>query len=174
MRGGVSSAQQTAVSAAGTAPFYMVQIDMAATTLRFSSRGDVTWNGSIWVEQSLKVNGLGWDGTAMQTGSLDFQNVDNTFVAIVLSEGFADKRVRVWSADASALAAGDPVLIFDGVGDDADGDTKKLTLMLTSSGSRYQYALRSFIAPENGFTALPPDGMIVVWGNETYELRVGD
>lgn len=156
-----------------TTPAYLVEIEFS-TVLRLSTRNDQSWGGYTWTGGRLgKVSGLSWDGKGQQTGALDLINTDLVYSALVLNEGVADRRVRVWKFYGDNPATLDPVAVFDGVADAADIGPDAVRLTLVGQNNKTLYSPRRFIGPATGFNHLCPAGTKITWGGQTYILDRG-
>lgn len=167
----LGGATTTEVGAAVTRPGYLIEIAFS-TTVRFSSRGTISWSGQTWTAYDCNVRGLGVDSSEVQTeGALDIGNADLVMSTLILSEGVSGRAVRVWKfyGDASALA--DPVLLFDGMADEATiSDNGRVLITLQQAGGRTLYCPRTYITPDAGFHWLPPQGQKITWNGETITL----
>jgi hypothetical protein len=150
-----------------TRPGYLAYIGWA-TPVRLSSRGDLTWNGNLFIGFGVVTDGIEWRGTAEQGGTLRLDNSSGSYSVMALGEGVADVPIKLWAYDAAATATGDPVAIFDGVGDSCDIMPDAITIRVTSKRSRSLYAPRSYITQDNGFSIVPPEGKTIQWGGQRY------
>lgn len=156
-----------------TTPAYLVEIGFS-TILRLSSRNDQSWSGYTWTGGRLgRVSGLNWDGKGQQNGEIAIVNSDLAYSALVLNEGVADRRVRIWKFYGDNPATLDPVAVFDGVADEASIGPDAVRLTLVGENTRTLYAPRRFIGPATGFSHLCPAGTKFTWGGQTYILDRG-
>jgi hypothetical protein len=157
---------QTATAATITRPGHLIEIGFP-TPVRYATVGDVEWGGLTWIgNRSIKVGQMSDAG-----GTLTFGNVDDAFAALVLGVGVAGRRVRLWSIDAAALAAGDPVLIFDGEADEASVEVERVTMRVVAHSAATVYSPRRFIGPSAGFTHLVPAGSTITVGTTKMILE---
>lgn len=145
-----------------TTPAYFVQIDFS-TPLRLSSRGDQVWDGYTWTGGRLGKVQAGSTG-----GQLELLNSDLLSGALVLTEGVADRAVRVWSFDGDNPVAA--VMIFAGVGDKAEIGADRVRITLVTENRRTLYSPRRFVNSVTGFNNLLPAGTKVSWGGQTLIL----
>lgn len=145
-----------------TTPAYFVQIDFS-TPLRLSSRGDQVWNGYTWTGGRLGKVQAGNTG-----GQIELMNSDLLSGALVLTEGIADRAIRVWSFDGDNPVAA--VMIFAGVGDKADIGADRVRINLVTENRRTLYSPRRFVNSVTGFNNLLPAGTKVSWGGQTLIL----
>lgn len=168
----LNSGMATQVASTYTDPGFLIAIQISASvTLRYSTRGQIDWNGSIYIPVGADPPSYQTNTSGVQQGSLKFQNLTQSLITAILQYGIADKPVSIWAFDAGALDAADPVLDFYGVGDSVQWDEKKMTIKIVSQSSRVQFSPRLLISKENGFSQLPAPGMTFVWNNELYELQ---
>lgn len=152
-----------------TRPGYLVEIAFS-TTLRLSTLGDISFNGTSWTAADMRVSGLSADGRATQSGSITFANTWADYGVLVLDEGVADRPVRIWVCHAGA--PDDAVKVFDGVGDEASFDARgRLTLQLASSAMRSAFWPRRRINAANGFATLMPAGTRLTLGGQPYVIE---
>jgi len=163
----LSVSMQSASSNVVTRPGYLILLSFAGLDIRYSTTGDVTWNGNAWAgNRSVDVKSLSSD-----SGSVTFGNVDDAFAAMVLGSGVVDRPVRIWAMDGEALGDTDPVLVFDGVGDSSESDVEKVTISLVRQGSGSLSSPRRFIGKSAGFNHLIPAGTVLTVGNQKVTLE---
>jgi hypothetical protein len=169
----LSTATQTAVAGTVTSPAYFVQLGFT-TPLYLSTRGDQSWNGQTWAGGRLgKVSGLSQDGKGQQKGQIELLNTDLAYSALILNEGQANKAVSIWMFYGDSPGTNDPVLVFQGVADQATIGPDKVTLTLIGENTRTMYSPRRFINSSMGFNHLRGAGSILNWGGQSYQLRRG-
>lgn len=167
----LTDATLNAASSAVTQPLYLIEIGFSPA-LRLSTRGDVTWSGQVWSGgETIAVGRLDADGSGRQSGTIQIGNLDDYVGTLVLAQGVADRPVRVWKADGTALDVADPALVFDGVIQGADVDTSRVSLSLAGSGTRSAFAPRRVIGAASGFNFLMPAGTKIKIGATTYILE---
>lgn len=157
---------QAAVESPNTSPLYLVQLSFATTTLRYSSFGTLTWRGLTWLGRNLTVSGLGSDGAP----SVEVFDADATLRTLILSDGIADRPVDIWSADQRALGAGDPVLLFSGVGGALRWAGGRVSLSTARANARSSLCPRTRMTPETGYNFLAPAGYEFRWGDRIVRL----
>lgn len=168
----LTPAQQASVAATVTTPGYLVELGYS-TTLRLSSRGDQSWDGYTWTGGRLgKVSGLTSTGGGDQRGRIELVNSDLAYSALVLNEGAADIRCRVWVFYGDNPA--DASLVLDGVTDGADIAPDKVGLSVVGESMRTASFPRRIIGPSTGFNHLRPSGTRITWGGQTYVLERGN
>ena len=164
----LSGSLTSALAAQLTKPGYLVFIGWTGNNKYLCSRGDTTWNGNTYIGFGVIPNGLEWRGSAEQTGTLRINNSAGEYSVMALADGVADVPIKVWIFDASAVALGDPVQVFDGVGDSCDIGPESITIKVTSKRSRALFAPRAYINQASGWSIVPPDGRSIEWGGERY------
>jgi hypothetical protein len=175
MRALTVNTQAATESLDSTTPAFLVEMDFS-TTLRLSSRGDQAWNGYTWTGGRLfSVSGLKWDGKGQQSGALAIINSDLAYSALILNEGVADRRIRIWKFYGDNPAASDPVEVFYGVGDESDlSDPDMVRISLVGDNTGTINAPVRFIGPGTGFNHITPAGTRITWGGQTYTLEPGN
>lgn len=168
----LTAGQIAATTAPVTTPGYLVELSYS-TVLRLSSRGDQSWDGYTWTGGRLgKVSGLTSDGRGDQRGRVELINSDLAYSALVLTEGAADIRCRVWVFYGDNPA--DASLVLDGVTDGADIAPDAVSLTLVGESIRTAMFPRRFIGPSTGFNHLRPSGTKITWGGQTYIMERGN
>ena len=166
----LSSALLTELGLTVTRPGYLVELGYS-TVVHISTMGDISWNSQTWTAMSVKVSGLGQDGSGGNTAKVTLGNTNNLYGALVLNEGASDIPVRIWVCYAGATALGDPVQVFGGVTDGAAIDQKFVTLDLVSQNNLTLYSPRVFINKSSGFNFLQPTGTKIYANGETFVLE---
>ena len=165
----LSAALDAALAQTITQPGHLVRIDFA-TPLYLSSRGQVVFAGNTFVAADIRVSGIRSDGRGRSGGELTWGNADLAASALLLGEGIADKRVRVWSFDATETGAENILPAFDGVGDSARIG-QPCVVQLTSEGSSVAFSPRRFVGPGTGFNHLSAAGRVIRIGGDTLTLE---
>jgi hypothetical protein len=156
-----------------TSPGLLVEIDFPSP-FRVSSRGDVTWDGKVFIEYGLRTEGLVSDGAqATLAGTLVFDDPTLALATLVLQQGVADRAVRVWPFYGETPGLFDPLYLFEGVGDDAEIDptTGRVSITIMQGGGSTLFAPRSYITRESGFNWIAPRGTLVSWNGEVFQLE---
>ena len=138
----LTSKTETALSQPVTAPRYLLEIGFS-TTLRYSTRESVTWDSQVWLNSGVMVDSL-----SQNSAQISLANADNSAGAIVLGEGVRDKSIKIWALDGdSPYAAGDAVLLFDGVMSSVDGVGIRVAISCTTQKAATTFSPRHIIAP---------------------------
>lgn len=162
-----------AYGAAVQRPAWLIEVTMAST-YRYCSFRQATWDSQTWLKMDVDVNGLRV-GAMQVSGSLIFGNADDSFGALALTEGFADKRVRIWGFDATVadpLPVDLPVPVCDAVGGGVDIGPDKVRVQLRDA-TEYLIAPRAIVAPEFGFTQLLPAGRTLTINGISFMIQRG-
>lgn len=167
----VSTPTGNAIAAATTAPAYLVQIGWSSVTRITSADAALTWNSAVWVPADVGLTGIGSESASRQSASLRLGNAQQEWSALALNEGVADVPVAIWAYDRSATAAGDPVLVFSGVGGRCSLDDNSVTIELATQRAATLKSPRQRITRAAGYSLLPASGTVIRWGNERYVLR---
>jgi hypothetical protein len=149
-------------------PGYLIQIGFS-TPVRWSTFGDVAWNGFDWLSYDVKVSGLAQDMNGVNSCTLEIGNTDLAAGALALGEGFAKKPMIVWAVYAGATATADVVEVFNGDGDRAKVSPDKV-IVQTTRGQRTMFSPRRFINPGIGLSYLQPEGFRIPWGSTVFVL----
>ncbi len=171
----VSSTLQTKLDAVVTEPGYLIKVDFS-TVLRYSSRGNITYSGNLFIGSDVMVSGLSWNSQGIQQGSVKIGNTDLAFGAIAFVEGFSDRPVTIWQFYEGAVGASDVVELFSGVGTgECEITEREVSFSVISQSSRTKFSPRRYMTRENGFAENTPIGTRIPWGNEIYiiEGRIG-
>lgn len=164
----VSAPTTAKLGLAATEPGYLVEIAFPSGTVRHSSRETTTWNSLVWVASTVQVGGIEGSG---QQAVLDYFDYNAALRTLVLSDGINDRAVNIWAFYVGALASGDPVHVFAGVGNGAKIRQGRLTIGLARSGSRTLVSPRLRIGPATGFNHLPAEGTLVPWAGRVLRLE---
>lgn len=120
-------------------PAALVQIDFAQPW-RGSTHGLVTWNSAQWALRDLDVQNLTVDALRI-SGSVVIGNVDGVIGGLILSEGIADRRIRVWGYDGGVVAHDGVSLSVDFVRQDYEAADPGSAMVLLADAVGSTYAL---------------------------------
>jgi len=169
MRTDIAPEFASAIERLDTAPGYLVQIDFPVP-YRGSTRGDLTYNGQVWIAANVKITGISFNAAADQRGTLAFFDADGALTALLQHHGIADRRITIYAFDAGAIDH--PVGVFVGAGSKVSGDDMgNVTIEMASLTGRMVTLPRLFITPENGFNHVPVAGTKYVIGQTTYTME---
>lgn len=164
----LSSAMSTAVGRRITEPGLFIEIQFS-TIVRLSTRGTTTWNALTWTQSNVKAENIEMSMNIVQALSLRFGDADNSIAAFLLNANPTGLGVKVWVFDASAIAAADPVLIFDGQIDASDGGASRDVTISCRVVTKYlPNGELSLVLPAYFFA---PEGVPLRWGNGTISMN---
>jgi hypothetical protein len=175
MKKTVSANVQTEIVKTITRPGYLVEIAFS-TPFRISTRGDVNWNGGVFITWGAQVD-MEFDASRSAVGgTLTLQNTENALGTLVLLEGVADRPIRIWSFYGETPGLHDVVPQLFGVGDSASINPSKgtVTISVMQSGGSTLFAPRAYITREAGYNFLPAAGTLINWGGEQFRLERED
>lgn len=159
----LSPALQAATSAFATTPGWLVEIAWDASTVsRFSSRGDQTFGGQVFLSGRLGKVAVDEAG-----GSLELMNGDLAAVALVLNRD-TGAPCRIWKFYTDNPATADVDLRFEGITDAIDmSNPDRVRIELVADTQVTQRT----ISPATGFNHLSPIGRAITWGGQTFTLE---
>jgi len=158
----------TAVAQPVTQPGYLIQID-ADSTLRYSSRATMSYNGQSWLGGA-RVDRL--DTARGGDAAVALPNVDNALSALILADALTDKRIRIWGIYSDSPT--DAELLFDGLVDGADAiGALECVLNLTDNGSARSSIPDVTIGPPLANHLVPP-GTQISWGTTTSTVEASE
>ena len=127
------------------------------------------WNGESWASAYVRIKNLSVDLSGAQAATIELGNSDLAWSALLLSEGIARRPVKIWAAYAGALAGGDVVLQFDGIGARARINNGTATITMATPGEE-RSSPRKVIGAGSGFGQLQPAGTRIAFNGETWVL----
>jgi hypothetical protein len=165
----LSSALNTAYGNAVQKPAWLIRIDLASP-IYLASHTTVTWESQAYTAADVNISSLRV-GALKVAGSLVFGNADDVYGGIALTEGFTDKRVRIWGYDASIAspAADDPVLVCDAVGAACEVMPDRVRLNLRDA-CEYKSSPRDVVSPAFGFGRYLPAGRAITINGQSYVI----
>jgi hypothetical protein len=159
----VTSAMLAALGRPITEPGLFVELAFPALTVRVTDRGARSWNSQTWMAASIALSSYSVADSIAQAISLTIDDADLSFTALALDPLATGRAVRVWYFDAAASATADPVLLFDGQMDDAQGGhARKVTLDCSVLDRQMPVGRLSQVVPAYMFAE---EGKPVLWGN---------
>lgn len=160
----LSGAMTTALGAKFSQPGIFVQLGFT-TPLYLCDRASGTtrpWNSLTWTVADIEVAGYSIDQGIVQKVTLNLVDPTYVFTALLLNQTASDKQAKIWYFDSAATAAADPVLIFDGLIDNASGgDSRRLTVPCSTIDRQLPVGMLAQLIPAYLFA---PEGKIVTWG----------
>ena len=157
----LTTAMTTALGATISQPGIFMQLGFT-TPLYYTDRNTKTWNSQSWTSADFVVGNYTLDMTVLQSITLSFTDFDYSLSALLLSQTAADKNVKLWYYDNTALAVLDPVLIFDGLMDNpSGGDNRRLNVPCATVNKNLPVGMLSHLIPSYLFA---PENTEVAWG----------
>lgn len=168
----ISTAMDTATRKVVTRPGYFIQIQ-GATTFRWCTRSDTSWNSMTWAAQPVTVSGTGSSGNGTNAPSLSIKDVSGAVIAAALSGDFKDAPVHIWVMDRNATEVGDPVLVFSGAVNGISCDVPQRTISITLAVAKASslFSPRLTYGPEIGVRTTIPRGTTLVIGTKEYKVE---
>lgn len=164
----VSGPMTTAIGRPINEPALFVEIGLTPV-VRLSSRATTTWNALTWTGANIDVTGYEMGMDIVQSLTLSLGDADLSFAALFLNVVATGLAVKVWVYDASALAVGDPVIVFDGQIDGMSADkNRQLTIPCRVPNKYLPSGLLSQVLPSYFFAA---EGAVLRWGAGTVVLN---
>lgn len=164
----LSSPMNAAVVGPITQPGYLVELQFSEQTVRLSTFGALTWNGVPWVGASMMCDSF--DEAWLRARVTIFDPVAAYRTIALTGGGIRNRSVRIWKAYATALAIGDPVEIFTGVGDAIEWARGTTSITCARFGQSVIYAPLKRIGSATGFNFLAPPGTVINWGGTQITL----
>lgn len=166
-------AAHAAAAAPATRPLYLVEIGWSPIS-RLSTHGTQTWNSLTWNGTAkIDVTSISQAGDGNPTAQISLGNATGAFGALAMSIDISDVPVRIWQADAAALALDDVRLAFEGVIDGRSITMESVTLSLVAQRTARQVLPATVIGPAAGFNVLLPAGTRITSGGITTTLMRG-
>ena len=164
----LSAALQAVHGGAIQKPAWLVEIGFS-TPARLSSYGDLTYDSKSWTAADVDVSRVKVDATKV-AGEIVLGNADDSFSALILGEGVADKTIKIYGYDAGATATADIVLLVQCAGGEARIGPARATIRLRDS-AEYTASPRSFVNAASGFTYILPAGASLTINGQTYKVE---
>ncbi|MBP6735035.1 MAG: hypothetical protein KA142_10175 [Chromatiaceae bacterium] len=162
----LSDVALAAVAAQVTAPGYLVAFTSGAAILRYSSRGELSYNGQTW------LGGASIKRQSPTDWTLTMPNTDNAASAIVLSDALEQATVSVWAYLANAVPV-ESILLFTGYVNQVTRVTTQFVEMSLASVSLGRSRLPDIILAPPLLNYMPPPGTSIAWGGKIYYLESG-
>ena len=160
----LSSAMTTALGANFSQPGLFLQLGFSSPLYYCDRAAGTTrsWNSLTWTASDFEVSDYSLEQGIVQKISLTFVDPDYTPSALLLNQTSADKNVKLWYFDSTATATVDPVLIFDGLIDDASGgDNRRLRVPCSTVNKQLPVGMLAHLIPSYLFAA---EGFKIIWG----------
>lgn len=155
-----------------TRPVYLVKMIFPAETKYLSTRGQITFDGDVYIEGQVSVGTVVWNADGSQSGSLTLSNEANAASALLLGTSANDMIVEIYKT--YLIAAGGnttPQVYIKGSLDGSDIGYAKSVLNILSTTAATAFIPNRYHTADEGFNWLPVDGEVVAWGDEMFVLR---
>jgi hypothetical protein len=140
-----------------TRPGFLVELGFD-DPVRYSSMGDVTWNGETWISADVTVALSKIDGKGNAECGLTLGNTSQAIGGMILANGLAGRSVKVWVAYAGALDTADVVQVFEGTASDSQIGDDDVVIKAVVDSIKAQFSPRKRINRSTGFSVLLPRG----------------
>lgn len=165
----VSPATEAKLSAGAWAPGYLVDMRISPSPLRFSTRGELTWNGLVFIPAVLTVSGLVDDSSE---GLLTFKDPSLAIQTLARTVNLVGRRVAIARFYEGATGLTDPIWFFEGV---IAGAREAAPPVLEVPLSRVS-AMRGLTPPRrvnraSGFNVLAPEGKVIRFRGSNFRLE---
>lgn len=152
--------------------FYLLELQLAQSVLRYSSQNTVQLLGAEYIEGDFNRPSFQVNNNGELNGAIEFGNADLSMTALIIKEGLRGKKLKVWQVFGQAPYSEDNVVcLFDGYVDSATRSSN-LTwrLMLKAVGGYLSLVPHHVIAPPL-CNHLPEDGKVIQWNNQIITLE---
>lgn len=156
----LSATIQAAIGEHVTEPGFLVYVGLG-TPLRWSTRGEVTWDSETWYAAGLEINSV-----APDKASISIRNDNGYGSALALDNQLRDVQFRIY-----AYYDGDAQEIFRGYGGGASISMDSVSINLYASRSDGTKVPKMRIANPL-FTNLPVVGTTIRWGNDELKVTI--
>ena len=158
----LTSAMTTALGRRFYEPGVFVELGFTTPVRLHDRQGTKSWNSLSWLAADVAISGIAVENSVVQRCTIAITDSDNSIAQACRSET-AGKPAKVWLFDNSATAAGDPVLLFDGVmSAPSGGDTRRVRIECAVQSIMLPRGLLAQLIPAYMFM---PEGKEVCWGN---------
>lgn len=170
MRSSISSGIAAKLTAAGAQPGYLVEIETAAGTfLRYTSLDQGhTFADFEWLYRQLKVSNLKWDGSVMQSATIELEDADRGLWALALTYQLSRARIRLWQAYGGVPDEAEPLMAGRAGRIARNGLMVEIT---ASNGLDVQTSPRERVQDVVNPIFLLPDGKVQFTGGQRWVLR---
>lgn len=160
----LSGAMTTALGATISQPGLFVQLGFTSPLYLCDRASGATrsWNSQTWTVTDVEISDYNLEQGTLQKVTLAFVDPDYAITALLLAQTSSDKTVKIWYFDSAATAAADPVLIFDGLIDNASGgDTRRVSVPCATIDKQLPVGMLAQLIPAYLFA---PEGKVITWG----------
>ena len=168
-RPSVGGTFETKLSAGITQPGFLLEIEFA-TTVRWSTRGTLTWNSLTWTGREFGVQMSGGRGMDARL-TLTFNNHDNSIGTLCLADGIGNRNVRLWKFTGNTPSLTDCSQIFGGIGDTFSLNKRKLTIQAVPKGLEVIKEPSIRIVRNSIRNEMTTAGTRIPWNGEIFILQ---
>lgn len=166
----VSSYTNTEIAKRGASPHFLLYLGFS-TVLYYSSRETITWDGDTFIPVYFDIISFIPDDYGADRAVIRLDNSDGALGSVILSEGIADKTVKIYELWGDGSPPGtwgvaDVELIFEGVIDAAGPIAQTIDLLLARTHSLVAAMPRVFYEHEN----ILPAGTKIQLGGTTITI----
>ena len=160
----------TATQAAITTPIYLVRLNLQSGDVRYSTRGDISYNGYTWLGNGVRIENLSPTKSGGVSGSISIPNTDLAWSAIVLGNDIRGRDVDIRMVYSDTPSNNDAVMVFSGVMDAVPVIDTRVVINVISEGIGTAFSPRLFCAPPL-CNHMPAAGTVIEWSGERYVLE---
>jgi hypothetical protein len=162
---------ETLIARRSTEPGWLIQIDAATGTLRYCTRGTLSYGGYTWTGGAV-LSGVEVSHDIGAAVDLELPNTDNSASSLALSNALRDADVTIYalyedSGTSSAYATLLRALKVDGV--DSISSTRVKFTLATISGAASR--VPDIVIGPPLCNHIPPAGTTIRWGAVTVTLE---
>lgn len=155
-----------------TRPVYLVKMLFPSATRYVSTGVQITFDSDIYIEGQVTVKTFQWTSDGVQTGSILLSNENDAASALVLGSTVNDIEIEIYK---TYLINGGgnttPVLYVRGVMDGADIGAASTKITVVSTTARAAFLPNRYHTAAEGFSWLPVEGEVIMWGTEVFYLQ---
>lgn len=164
----ISGGTATELAKKDTILGWLVEIAFDGFTGRYSSYGQVTWNGLLFTSAHVDVTNL---DTNAAVAAIRFFDADGSIQTLCKTgTGVRNRAVKLWKFYVNALGATDPMFMFKGVGDQVNIAKGVVDIACARASVQFLYAPRKRLGPATGCNFLAAPGTLIPWGGGVLRL----
>lgn len=165
------AALSTELAKTVTTPLYLIQIGFTPV-VRYSTRGDVSYNGQSWLDIGASVDRITADSVRGRVATITLSNHDDAVSALILAQGIREKTCQIWQAYSatSPIPTDQIIQVFNGYLVEVPQVNTIVTLVANALPESVTLTPRFRITPPTA-NHLPPPGTKIAWNGETFVLE---
>lgn len=156
-------------------PFHLAKITFGEGMYFVSEGPEIVFGGDTYLEGRCELGQFTWTPDGQQEGEIRLLNDGNAASALALNNRVAGAPITVYlvyqKEDGSFTT---PEVYAVGALDQAIIEPDQVVAEIKTTGAGTTFFPNRSYSQNNGFNYLPIPGMVVVWGDERYELEVDD